>query len=117
MEKNRGNCGRNLWNESKRGSREVRDFKKRKRDRRVSTRSVRTKKCKKRQKKYHIDLCGKDIYQVLSEINEQKVLQMADELNMDKTNMNTQELAEKIKKDHPEKGKELKFCTRNSHGC
>ena len=51
-------------------------------------------KCKKRQK-YHIDLYGKDIYQVLSEINEQKVLQMADELNMDKTNMNTQELAEK----------------------
>ncbi len=60
-------------------------------------------------KKYHIDLYGKDIYQVLSEINEQKVLQMADELNMDKTNMNTQELAEKIKKDHPEKGKELNF--------
>ncbi len=49
-------------------------------------------------KKYHIDLYGKDIYQVLSEINEQKVLQMADELNMDKTNMNTQELAEKNKK-------------------
>ncbi len=60
-------------------------------------------------KKYHIDLYGKDIYQVLSEINEQKVLQMADELNMDKTNRNTQELAEKIKKDQPEKGKELNF--------
>ncbi len=60
-------------------------------------------------KKYHIDLYGKDIYQVLSEINEQKVLQMADELNMDKTNRNVQELAEKIKKDQPEKGKELNF--------
>ena len=30
---------------------------------------------------------------------------MADELNMDKTNMNVQELAEKIKKDQPEKEK------------
>ena len=60
-------------------------------------------------KKYHIDLEGKAIYQVLSEINEQKVLQMADELNIDKTNMNAQELAEKIKKDQPEKGKELNF--------
>ncbi len=49
-------------------------------------------------KKYHIDLYGKDIYQVLSEINEQKVLQMADELNIDKTNRNVQELAEKNKK-------------------
>lgn len=53
---------------------------------------------------------GKDIYQVLSEINEQKVLQMADELNMDKTNMNVQELArKKLKKNQPEKGKELNF--------
>lgn len=41
---------------------------------------------------------GKDIYQVLREINEQKVLQLADELNMDKANMNIQELTEKIKK-------------------
>ncbi len=49
-------------------------------------------------KKYHIDLYGKDIYQILREINEQMVLQMADELNMDKMNMNIQELAEKIKK-------------------
>lgn len=49
-------------------------------------------------KKHHIDLYGKDIYQILREINEQKVLQMADELNMDKMNMNIQELAEKIKK-------------------
>ncbi len=48
--KNRGNCGRNLWNESKRGSREVRDFKKRKRDRRVSTRSVRTKSARRGKK-------------------------------------------------------------------
>lgn len=46
-------------------------------------------------KKYHIDLYGKDIYQVLREINEQKVLQLADELNMDKANMNIQELTEK----------------------
>ena len=45
--------------------------------------------------KYHIDLYGKDIYQVLREINEQKVIQMADELNMDKTNMNIQDLTEK----------------------
>ncbi len=60
-------------------------------------------------KKHHIDLYGKDIYQILREINEQKVLQMADELNMDKMNMNIQELAEKIKKDQPEKGKELNF--------
>ena len=51
-----------------------------------------------RSQKYHIDLYGKDIYQVLKEINEQKVLQMADELNMDKTNRNVQELAEKIKR-------------------
>ena len=60
-------------------------------------------------KKYHIDLYGKYLYQVLREINEQKVLQMADELNMDKMNMNIQELAEKIKKEQPEKGKELNF--------
>jgi hypothetical protein len=60
-------------------------------------------------KKYHIDLYGKDIYQVLREINEQKVMQMADELNMDKTNMNIQDLAEKIKREQPEKGKELNF--------
>ena len=50
----------------------------------------------KKKQKHHIDLYGKDIYQILREINEQKVLQMADELNMDK--MNIQELAEKIKK-------------------
>lgn len=51
-----------------------------------------------KKQKYHIDLYGKDIYQILREINEQKVLQMADELNMDKMNMNIQELAEKIKR-------------------
>ena len=51
---------------------------------------------------------GKDIYQVLREINEQKVLQLADELNMDKANMNIQELTEK-KKDQPEREKELNF--------
>ena len=43
-----------------------------------------TNKSAGRSKKYHIDLYGKDIYQVLREINEQKVLQLADELNMDK---------------------------------
>ena len=52
----------------------------------------------KKKQKHHIDLYGKDIYQILREINEQKVLQMADELNMDKMNMNIQELAEKIKR-------------------
>lgn len=62
-----------------------------------------------KQKNNHIDLYGKDIYQVLREINEQKVLQMADELNMEKTNMNIQDLIEKIKKDEPEKGQELNF--------
>ena len=36
---------------------------------------------------------------------------MADELNMDKMNMNIQELAEKIKKSSLKKEKELKFCT------
>ena len=51
---------------------------------------------------------GKDIYQVLREINEQKVLQLADELNMDKANMNIQELTEKIK-NQPEREKELNF--------
>ena len=59
---------------------------------------------------------GKDIYQVLKEINEQKVLQMADELNMDKTNMNVQELAEKIKRISL-KRKRTKFCTSDSNGC
>ena len=54
-------------------------------------------KSARRAKKYHIDLYGKDIYQVLSEINEQKVLQMADELNMDKTNMNTRTSRKKKK--------------------
>ena len=71
MERNRGHCRRNLWNESKRGSREVRYFTKRKRDRSVSARSVRTK-VQEEAKEYHIDLYGKDIYQVLKEINEQK---------------------------------------------
>ena len=67
-------------------------------------------------KKYHIDLYGKYLYQVLREINEQKVLQMADELNMDKMNMNIQELAEKIKKSSL-KRKRTKFCTDDTNGC
>ncbi len=41
---------------------------------------------------------------------------MADELNMDKMNMNIQELAEKIK-NQPEKGKRTKFCTDDTNGC
>lgn len=46
---------------------------------------------------------------MLREINEQKVIQIADELGIDSTNTNIQQLTEKIKKEQPEKGKELVF--------